>query len=312
MENITQDLKDDYLGEIVEIYKEKENIIYKNIAAMSGEDRRYFQENPQEFINLIEKVGAIYSQKYAQGGGIAITDNQIIRAFARGAASGWPGRTASHNEFSIKIEFDKNNIHIRKDFYKDNKFRIFKFELSNGWRWKDKHYGWISRDDIENILDVNYGFLDGIETGFFIYKENHDAIQEAIQQIRNNYENEYKRRFIERHPELRRWREQNPCKEEKPKCLKNIKYLKRIDISQPCYVYFLLKDSNVVYVGQTSSAWPLRILQHYKDETKKFDDVWFIETDKTSLNWIEQKYINEFKPIYNKSNNGVKKSKNED
>lgn len=76
---------------------------------------------------------------------------------------------------------------------------------------------------------------------------------------------------------------------------KNAKYF---DLSNEIYyVYFLLKDGNVVYVGQTDNILN-RIKSHQKN--KDFNNVAYIITTKDKVNYLENYYIMKYEPFYNK------------
>jgi len=68
-----------------------------------------------------------------------------------------------------------------------------------------------------------------------------------------------------------------------------------------CGVYFLIKDEEIVYVGQSVNIFS-RIGAH--ETLKDFDTFTYIECDKSELNIIEAKYIVKFKPKYNFSSLG--------
>lgn len=108
----------------------------------------------------------------------------------------------------------------------------------------------------------------------------------------------YKAR-IGRHRHLEYWRTCNPSSTEPPAVLKDIEHAKQLETVQPCHVYFLLKEGEVVYVGQTGSAWPNRIENHVRDEGKDFDDVWYVEVDRESMDEVEAHYIAFFRPPLN-------------
>jgi len=63
------------------------------------------------------------------------------------------------------------------------------------------------------------------------------------------------------------------------------------------YIYFLLKDNQVVYVGQTKKGVK-RIFEHCSD--KVFDSYTMIECSVSKLNETEAYYITKFNPKYNK------------
>lgn len=65
------------------------------------------------------------------------------------------------------------------------------------------------------------------------------------------------------------------------------------------YIYFLIKNEEVVYVGQTSKGL-CRIYQHL--DNKDFDKIYLLWVkDKNELNKLELFYILKYKPFYNKS-----------
>lgn len=70
------------------------------------------------------------------------------------------------------------------------------------------------------------------------------------------------------------------------------------------FVYFLLKNQEVVYVGQTSDGLN-RIKTHYLQKTKDFDDYKTIKCCKRDLNELENYYILKYQPKYNKQLNGI-------
>lgn len=66
-----------------------------------------------------------------------------------------------------------------------------------------------------------------------------------------------------------------------------------------CFVYFLLKNCEVVYVGQTQNGL-IRPLSH---RDKDFDEIKLIYCEASELDILEDTYIQKYKPIYNKQNN---------
>ena len=69
------------------------------------------------------------------------------------------------------------------------------------------------------------------------------------------------------------------------------------------FIYRLIENETVVYVGQTKRVNPLsRILENAKD--KHFDRYDFEEVSKEELNKKEADLIAELRPKYNKNNNG--------
>ena len=184
-------------------------------------------------------------------------------------------------------------------------------ENQNGQRWR-LGSSLISRIDAERFLGVWPGYLDAIEDLFWEFWRLKDDVRTSHEELEENLKRKYTELYedlrlwlsLARHPELKRWRELNPTPIYKiPPSLRHIRNLKQIEVSEPCYVYFLLNSGEVVYVGQTSSAWPKRILQHIKDQEKIFDDVWCLEVDRQSLTAVEGRFIKEFRPKYNRTGN---------
>lgn len=68
---------------------------------------------------------------------------------------------------------------------------------------------------------------------------------------------------------------------------------------QNCFVYFLLKDRDVVYVGQTRNGLA-RPLSH---RDKEFDEIKILYCAEADLDLLEDTYIQKYKPMYNKKNN---------
>lgn len=70
------------------------------------------------------------------------------------------------------------------------------------------------------------------------------------------------------------------------------------DLRSDVFVYFLLFDEEVVYVGQTTAGIS-RPLAHIKD--KNFNKIRLIYCNTEQLGELEQKFILKYEPIYNKS-----------
>lgn len=64
-------------------------------------------------------------------------------------------------------------------------------------------------------------------------------------------------------------------------------------------IYFLYKDYKVVYVGQ-AQILAERLARHYKDDTKEFDQVRYINLPIEHLNDIERAFIKLYNPVLNK------------
>ena len=66
------------------------------------------------------------------------------------------------------------------------------------------------------------------------------------------------------------------------------------------FIYFLIKQEEVVYVGQTTKGL-LRVYQHHYN--KDFDDIYIIECNSEDLDKYESYYIFKYEPIYNNNPN---------
>lgn len=87
---------------------------------------------------------------------------------------------------------------------------------------------------------------------------------------------------------------------EVPRCLARIPKIRKGSIAKVAKVYFLVRDSKVVYVGQTTDPWPSRILEHMSDKNRKdFDSFYYLDVPKRLLGDFEMKYIKHFQPKYN-------------
>ncbi len=63
-----------------------------------------------------------------------------------------------------------------------------------------------------------------------------------------------------------------------------------------CGIYFLIKDSEIVYIGK-STHLPSRVKTHQL--AKDFDRVFFIACSKWDLTGLEREYIQKFDPVLN-------------
>ena len=79
------------------------------------------------------------------------------------------------------------------------------------------------------------------------------------------------------------------------------KYRKQIRRAEAsCGIYFLVKDSMIVYIGQ-STRLQSRIESHRED--KDFDDAFYFECPREELDDIERELIRGFSPRYNIAHN---------
>lgn len=66
-----------------------------------------------------------------------------------------------------------------------------------------------------------------------------------------------------------------------------------------CYIYFLIKDREIVYVGQTIGEPVSRASKHRADG-KDFNSYYFVQVKRAALDIMESIYINLFNPKLNK------------
>ena len=65
------------------------------------------------------------------------------------------------------------------------------------------------------------------------------------------------------------------------------------------FIYFLCKDKEVVYVGQTTQG----ILRPLSHTDKDFDEIMIYKCSEEDLDCMENEFILKYQPIYNKSLN---------
>lgn len=66
-----------------------------------------------------------------------------------------------------------------------------------------------------------------------------------------------------------------------------------------CFVYFLVKNSEVIYVGQTRNG----LIRPFSHRDKDFDEIKILYCNSDELDIMEDTYIQKYKPPYNKQNN---------
>lgn len=64
------------------------------------------------------------------------------------------------------------------------------------------------------------------------------------------------------------------------------------------YIYFLLKEEQIVYIGKTEHCMRSRLKNH-QYSGKKFDDFRILKVEKDEIFQTEKAYIEKYKPIYN-------------
>lgn len=68
---------------------------------------------------------------------------------------------------------------------------------------------------------------------------------------------------------------------------------------EKCFVYFLLKGDEVVYVGQTTNG----IARPLSHRDKDFDEIKILYCTPNRLDFMEDAFIQKYKPVYNKQSN---------
>jgi len=76
----------------------------------------------------------------------------------------------------------------------------------------------------------------------------------------------------------------------------------KVKAYQKCFVCFLLKENDVVYVGQTSDG----IKRPFSHKDKDFDNIVIYPCDLIDLDFLEEKFIVKYNPKYNKTYDKVK------
>lgn len=73
-----------------------------------------------------------------------------------------------------------------------------------------------------------------------------------------------------------------------------------VKIEKACGVYFLLKENEIVYIGQSINCFS-RVSSHTNDATKDFNRVCYVPVNSDELNAIEEILIAIFKPKHNRA-----------
>jgi hypothetical protein len=191
----------------------------------------------------------------------------------------------------------------------------------NGYRWV--HRGHTSAESLGKYMETAPGYFHAIEDmARELFRLRRGVLEEAgawrrdaevelerqraaamgaVEQFGEHLRRGYS---VGRHDALARWRAESDPSATPPTCLSGVRGLRQMKSDDfPCFVYFLLKNEEVVYVGQTSKPWPLRILDHIEAGQKDFDDVWFTPVDRQSINAVERAYIRQFRPKHNVQGN---------
>jgi len=87
-----------------------------------------------------------------------------------------------------------------------------------------------------------------------------------------------------------------------PEQLNSIPDIKRYSIADRLwgYIYFIISENKVIYVGKTKNDINSRLIEFKKSRKRKYDEVYYIIRHPKDLDATELYYINEFQPEYNK------------
>jgi len=169
---------------------------------------------------------------------------ELIFVFARliKLRYNWYSRSESDGSGRVKeISFENDSMTITSW---DNDW--FEYSYHNGYRWRTQG-GLISRNNLEDNLCVWPGYIDAIEDMFLPLRKKFDELESQKKLNEERYHEDFKRTYeyllskfiLDRHPTLRIWRNKNPIdKSEVPQCLESIRHVKRLEITEPSYVYF--------------------------------------------------------------------------
>lgn len=85
-----------------------------------------------------------------------------------------------------------------------------------------------------------------------------------------------------------------------PEALSHINGLGEIPVAKGTFVYFLVLQGEVVYVGQTKQLFG-RMTCHTLHMVTDFDHLFYLPVHPSRLDEVEAHFIKELKPKYNKS-----------
>lgn len=122
----------------------------------------------------------------------------------------------------------------------------------NGYRWYVNGSAFISRPDMEIILGLPSGSIEGLVSIFYEMLRAEDRIVREAKDKAEKMSQEYMEahwRFEEtllgqRHARLKRWRERSVTMDTIPEVLQDVRHVKHFvhEIDSPARVYFLMKD----------------------------------------------------------------------
>ncbi|MBB6692255.1 hypothetical protein H7B90_12660 [Cohnella xylanilytica] len=239
-----------------------------------SEDNQLMYEIFSDFIVQFKKTrGHVSTQELLERCSQSnVQFEDLIFAFSKLIALryNWYSRNKSDGSGKVKdISFENDSVTITSW---DNV--RFEYSYQNGYRWRTQE-GWISRNRIEDYLRVWPGYIDAIEDLFMPVREKLDELEMQRKINEERYHEDIKKTYdflvekftLDRHPALRIWRNRNPINtEEVPENLKSIRHVKRLEITEPSFVY-----------------------------------VWYLEVDRPSVSQVEAEFISRFQPKYNRT-----------
>lgn len=180
-----------------------------------------------------------------------------------------------------------------------------------------KHYKIIEVERNKYIYDVKRFLWADVEDWLTSHNVSVVGPAQSDPIVSSNVKNtEYLDRYISERDEALRERDDAVAELKKiKKLISNTGYgmLTVMDILQRsigidsiinCGVYFLIYQSEIVYVGQSVDITS-RVRTHIGDPSKKFDRISFIKCDKKNLNNTERAYIKMLSPRYNVQHNNM-------
>lgn len=215
-------------------------------------------------------------------------------------ANGYTDRREGHGAFGVR-HMEEIDGGVTLTWWDG---RLLTYCLHNGHanRWMlDRSR--VTRTDAELELGLWRGFLDAVELCAMNLSRLRDAAHKETQEATARAVEEMKREArTDRHQLLTKWRYNGFATDSRqvPEAVRHVRAIKRFNGITACHVYFLLRAGVVVYVGQSGAAWPKRVDAHLNDKDKVFDDIWYVEVDRPSLCAVERRFIEEFRPEYNK------------
>lgn len=158
-----------------------------------------------------------------------------------------------------------------------------------------------NRAAVADDLGAHVFWVMGLIDAYRAFQRRLEEIEREYQDSRDRYTAHMQEKHRRGRPAwMNVWRTQSQAlapNGSTPKPLRVVRNLRELPRSiEPMFVYFLTRNDEIVYVGQTRNLTN-RLLAHEKD--KSFDRVFFIECDLQTVNETERHYIDRFSPEYN-------------